>query len=73
MWYNSIMGEETLVEAAIIITQFNIPKSTLYRLVDQGKVRARRLPRAEYHQRRRFLFSPDEVAADLAKLPRPKA
>ncbi len=62
-----------MVNAAAIIAATGMPKSKLYRLVEQGKVRAYPLPRLPHHQRQAYLFKLSEVEEDLANLPRSKA
>jgi hypothetical protein len=59
--------DEPLVTAKVIAGEFGIPRSTLYRLVDDGKVRAHDVT-ADYHQRRQFRFLVSEVRADLDKI-----
>lgn len=61
------MEDEPLVTAKVITDQFHIPRSTLYRLVEDGKVRARDVT-ADYHSRRQYRFLVSEVEEDLARI-----
>ena len=51
-----------------IVERFAIPRHVLYRLVNSGAIPAHEAPREFWHQRRRLLFDPDEVAAAIARL-----
>lgn len=64
LWYTEAMEDEALVTAKVITDQFHIPRSTLYRLVKDGKVRAVDVTR-DFHSRRQFRFRLSDVRADL--------
>lgn len=56
-----------MVTAKVITDQFHIPRSTLYRLVDDKKIRAHDVT-AAYHSRRQLRFLVSEVKADLDRI-----
>ena len=56
-----------MVPAKVITDQFHIPRSTLYRLVEQGKVRAVDVTE-DFHTRRQFRFRVSEVKDDLDRI-----
>lgn len=58
-----------MVTAKVITDRFHIPRATLYRLVDQGKVPAHDVT-ADYHQRRQIRFKESEVQAALEQIKR---
>jgi hypothetical protein len=65
--YTGGVMEEPTVSAKVITDRFRIPRSTLYRLVDVGKVRALDVTE-DYHSRRRFRFVVSDVQADLERI-----
>lgn len=56
-----------MVTAKVISDQFHIPRSTLYRLVDEGKVPVHDVT-ADYHQRRQIRFKVSEVQTALDRI-----
>jgi predicted site-specific integrase-resolvase len=61
------MGDERLVTAKIVVETLGIPRATLYRLVEHGKVRAIDVTQ-DWHEVRQYRFSLDDVRADLARI-----
>lgn len=49
-----------MVTARVIAEQFDIPRSTLYRLVDEGRIPADDVTKP-WHKRRQFRFKVSEV------------
>ena len=52
--------EATMVTAGRIAEEFDIPRSTLYRLVNEGRIPAHEVTKA-WHKRRQFAFNVSEV------------
>lgn len=72
LWYTWTVEEEPLVTAQVITDQFHIPRSTLYRLVKDGKVRAVDVTE-DFHTRRQYRFLVSEVTADLERIKRERS
>ena len=72
--YTGAMEDEPLVTAKVIAAQFHIPRSTLYRLVDQGRIPAEDVTQP-WHDRRQLRFKVSDVqrAIDAMKPPAPSA
>ncbi len=64
--------EDSLVTAKAIVDTFGIPRSSLYRLAKDGKIRYHLGPEKAWRQRRELLFNPEEVAADIEALKQAK-
>jgi excisionase family DNA binding protein len=65
------MGDEPMVTAKVIAEKFEIPRSTLYRMVDDGRIPAHDVTKS-WHKRRQFQFRESEVRKaieDLAPTP----
>ena len=56
-----------MVSAQVVVRELGIPRSTLYRLVDEQKIPAHSV-RKPWHQRDRLMFSVAEVKAALERL-----
>jgi excisionase family DNA binding protein len=52
--------EEPMVTAKVISEQFAIPRSTLYRLVDEGRIPAEDVTKP-WHRRRQLRFKASDV------------
>jgi predicted DNA-binding transcriptional regulator AlpA len=61
------MEGEPLVTAKIVTAELGIPRSTLYRLVEQGKVPAEDVTQ-DWHSKRQYRFRVSEVRAALDKI-----
>jgi excisionase family DNA binding protein len=61
------MGEDQYVSAKEICKRFDIPRVTLYRLVERGIIPAHELPRRSFDTKRRLRFDPAEVEAALQR------
>ena len=64
--YNVDMGENELVTAGQIIKLYKIPRTTLYRMVEEGRLPVHNVTKA-FHRRRQYRFDPAEVARVLGE------
>jgi excisionase family DNA binding protein len=69
LWYTSSVEDEPLVTAKVIADTFGIPRSTLYRLVNDGRIPAVDVTQP-WHDRRQFRFCENDVRQAIAGRPR---
>lgn len=63
-----LVENESLVQAGEIVRQFGIPRATLYRLAETGKIPFHSVPPQPWHQRKHYLFKVSEVASALERI-----
>jgi excisionase family DNA binding protein len=64
-----VRQEEELVTAKAVVDELGIPRSTLYRLVKDGKIHAEDVTQ-DWHSRRQYRFRVSEVRAALEAIRR---
>lgn len=65
--YTGLVEDEPLVTAQVVSRELGIPRSTLYRLVEAGKVPAVDVTK-DWHERRQYRFRLSEVRTALADI-----